>query len=160
MKRLAVKRMLWLALVSSLATTALVPMPVMAAMNPYRVEVMRAACTTANGLYGYGMVVLKLQAFSYNSVDDGSGTNYFTFNSRRQEKIAGVWTTVEQSVVQSTIFPDKYGEFYFSAINKMRYDFSSPVHPRTRILTQVGFWDEQPGSDIKLNSIGVRTAAC
>ena len=140
----------------------ILPATTMAAVVPHRVVVLQAACTTEHGLYGYGKVVLKLQALAQNIHDDVPDTNYFIFNSRRQEKVAGVWMTVEHSVVQSTFSPDfdDGGPVYFNAVNKMKYDFMAADHPRTRILMRVEFWDERPGADVRLNAIGERTAAC
>ncbi len=145
----------------AIAVAMLLPATTIAAVTPHRVVVLQAACTSGQGLYGYGKVVLKLQAIAQNIHDDVPDTNYFIFNSRRQEKIAGVWVTVEQSVVQSTFSPDSpSGALYFDAVNKMKHDFTAAEHPRTRILMRVEFWDERPGADIKLNAIGQRTSAC
>jgi hypothetical protein len=144
-------------IVSVLTLALLLPSTALGAYAPYRSVVLRAACTTSGGLYGYGKVVLKVEAFSYAQ----AGTNYFVFKTRRQEKIDGVWVTVERTTQQSAIFPDDTDpEYSFSAINKVKYAFPTASHPRTRLLTKIQFWDQRPGGDVLLAAHGHRTGGC
>jgi hypothetical protein len=143
-----------IAVVSGLALTLLLPGTASAAYAPYRTYVLKAACTNSGALYGHGKVVLKVQAHSYGD----AGTNYFLFKSRLQEKIGGTWVTVNKTVVKSDVFPDNEGLFSWS--NRMRYFFPSAVHPRTRIIMQVQFWDQRASGDVLLAKQGHRTAGC
>ena len=141
--------------VVALALAVLLPSAALGAYAPYRSFVLRAACLTTGGLYGYGKVVLKVEAVSYANVD----TNYFVFKTRRQENIDGAWVTVERTTSQSAIFPDDTLDL-FSASNKVKYAFPTASHPRTRLLTKVQFWDQRPGGDVLLAAQGHRTAGC
>ena len=133
----------------------LLPAATQAAYAPYRSYVLKAACTNSGALYGFGKVVLKVEAASYA---DG-GTNYFVFKVRRQEKIDGTWVTVDRSRITSEFFADG-SEGIFTAAHKAKYVFPSPDHPKTRILMKVEFWDQRSGGDVLLARHGHRTEGC
>lgn len=141
--------------VGLLIAALLLPAATQAAFAPYRSYVLKAACTNSGALHGFGKVVLKVEAASYA---DG-GTNYFVFKVRRQERIDGLWVTVDRSSFTSEFFGDNT-DGIFTAVHRAKYVFPSSDHPKTRILLKVQFWDQRAGGDVLLAAQGHRTARC
>ena len=140
--------------VLALALVFAIAGPASAAYAPFRSYVTKAVCTNEGGANGFGKIALTVEGHSYGD----AGTNYLVFKTLRQERLAGVWTTVEQSVVQSPIYPDDEG--LFGHRNFARYPFPSAVHPKTRLMTKIQFWDDRPGGDVRLAVHTYRTEGC
>lgn len=157
-RRHAGRRLISTGVLVAVGLAMLLPATASAALPLYRIQLTRSACTSADGQYGFGKVVLGVRALTYNSFDSEPSPNYIVFRTKRQEKIDGSWVTASTTVRQSPVYPDNYFDSIIDS-TKTIYSFPGAEHPRTRLLTRIEFWDDQ-AHDVLLAAYRRRTDGC
>ena len=145
-----------------LAIALLVPAAVAAHSPPPRpfwAQVEKAACTKHGGWYGFGKIVLRMNAFARNDLRGLSTPNYIYIFAWFQEKVDGVWVNVNYAQTTPVIYPDGYPEIFEAGLH-VNWHFDAPHPARTRVLMRVEFFDDLPTGDVRLGKRYARTAAC
>jgi hypothetical protein len=89
------------------------------AASPYRVLVLRQACTDSGGAHGRGYVLLRVKVREVGA----SGTNYFKIKSYRQTSS---------------------GTNYYRVVER-RYDYKASDVVSSRIVIKAQFWSNSAG---------------
>jgi hypothetical protein len=143
-----------IASVLSVVLLALLLPATTAAASPFTSTVLKNACSTSGGAYGYGRIVLKVEATEWGK----SGANYMAFRARAQARLNGTWVTVETTKWKTDTFANDAGSWTFRWGAK--WAFTRASHPLTRIKMRIQFWDQRSGPDVLLATHNYTSKAC
>jgi hypothetical protein len=156
------KRLGLVGAVSALSLALLVPASVSAhtpPAPPFGARVTKAACTKQGGWYGFGKIVLRMDAWARNDLPGSPTPNYIYIFTWLQEKVDGVWVNVGLGQTTPVIYPDGHPGIFEDALH-VNWHFTAPQPERTRALMRVEFFDDLPTGDVRLGKKWARTAAC
>lgn len=155
------KRMSLIGAIGALTLALLAPASVSAGVppRPFGAEIDVARCINVRGAHGFGKIVLRVTGWARNNVAGAPTPNYIYITTKLQEKINGAWVNLGTGHTTPVIYPDGHSGLFDEYLGAS-WQFTSAVHPPTRLTMTVEFFDDLPTGDVRLGKISGRTAAC